>query len=127
MRNLVDYTDLFVLCTGRNRRHVAALAQALRLHAKKTLGVLATGVEGLPSARWVLLDFGAVIVHVFEEPMRGFYNLDGLWSDAPHLPVPDAPAGAELADADDDVDFDDAGDDLDDDFDGPTSEIELSS
>ena len=39
--------------------------------------------EGFESARWVLLDFGDVVVHVFDEPMRGFYDLDGLWSDAP--------------------------------------------
>jgi ribosome-associated protein len=50
--------------------------------------------EGFDSARWVLLDFGDVVVHVFDEPMRGFYDLDGLWGDAPRLemePVGEAP------------------------------------
>lgn len=107
MRDLVDYTDLFVLCTARNRRHVAALADVLRVHAKRDLNRLANGVEGLPAGRWVLLDFGSVVVHVFDEQMRGFYNLDGLWSDAPRLPVPEGttssgpdPDGDELDDVD---------------------------
>jgi ribosome-associated protein len=101
MRVLADYTDLFVLCTARNRRHVAAVAEALRLHAKKELELGALGIEGLPSARWVLLDFGTVVVHVFDEPMRGFYNLDGLWSDAPRLHVPEsAPSYGGTADED---------------------------
>jgi ribosome-associated protein len=50
--------------------------------------------EGFASARWVLLDFGDVVVHVFDEPMRGFYDLDGLWSDAPRTelkPTGEAP------------------------------------
>lgn len=50
--------------------------------------------EGFDSARWVLLDFGDIVVHVFDEPMRGFYDLDGLWGDAPRLemePVGEAP------------------------------------
>lgn len=90
MGALVDYTDVFVLCTGRNRRHVAALAEAIRLAAKKELDLQCLGTEGLPSARWVLVDFGSVVVHLFDEPLRAFYNLDGLWSDAPRLPVPEA-------------------------------------
>jgi ribosome-associated protein len=121
MRNLVDYTDFFVLCSARNRRHVAAVAEALRLEAKKAMEVGCLGVEGLPSARWVLLDFGTVIVHVFEEPMRAFYNLDGLWSDAPRLLVPDSAPSYGGGEPGDDADGPDP-----DDFDTPTSEIELS-
>jgi ribosome-associated protein len=94
MRGLCDYTDVFVLLTARNRRHVAALAEELRMHAKRELGLLPVGIEGLPAARWVLVDFGSVVVHLFDQPLRGFYNLDGLWVDAPRLPVP---AGAEAA------------------------------
>lgn len=88
MRGLVDYCDVFVLLTARNRRHVAALAEELRLHAKRELGLQPVGIEGLPAARWVLVDFGSVVVHLFDQPLRGFYNLDGLWTDAPRLPVP---------------------------------------
>lgn len=44
-------------------------------------------IEGLPAARWVLLDYGDVIVHVFTEPVRGFYDLEGLWADAPRVEI----------------------------------------
>jgi ribosome-associated protein len=51
------------------------------------------GVEGLDAQRWVLVDFGDVIVHVFDPDMRGFYDLEGIWSDAPRIPIPaDVPA-----------------------------------
>ena len=90
MHDLVDYTDVFVLCTGRNRRHVAALAEDIRIMAKKELELPCMGIEGLPAARWVLVDFGSVVVHLFDEPLRPFYNLDGLWSDAPRLQTPES-------------------------------------
>jgi ribosome-associated protein len=90
MRSLVDYTDVFLLITARNRRHVAALAEELRTHAKHQLGLRCEGIEGLTAARWVLVDLGSVVVHLFDEPLRGFYNLDGLWGDAPRLPVPES-------------------------------------
>jgi len=97
MRNLVDYTDIFVVCSATNRRQVQAIADEARRVAKQDLDLPAIGVEGYEAARWVLVDFGSVVLHVFEEPLRGFYNLDGLWRDAPRLPVPDA---AEEAEAD---------------------------
>jgi ribosome-associated protein len=112
MRNLVDYTDVFVLLTARNRRHVAAVAEEIRQHAKKQLQLPCLGVEGLTASRWVLLDFGTVVVHLFDEPLRAFYNLDGLWSDAPRLPVPES-SGDEPT-AEDEAE------------DGETGEIELS-
>ena len=89
MEQLVDYTDVFVVLTGRNRRHVAALAEELRMYAKTELGLQPVGIEGLPAARWVLVDFGSVIVHLFDQPLRAFYNLDGLWIDAPRIAVPE--------------------------------------
>jgi ribosome-associated protein len=94
LRRLVDYTDLVLLVTARNRRHVQAIADEIRRVAKKELQIHALSVEGVTAGRWVLVDFGTVVVHIFDEPMRAFYNLDGLWSDAPRLPVPNG-AGAE--------------------------------
>jgi ribosome-associated protein len=89
MRGLVDYCDVFVILTARNRRHVAAMAEELRMYAKNELGMAPVGIEGLPAARWVLVDFGSVIIHLFDQPLRGFYNLDGLWVDAPRLAPPE--------------------------------------
>ena len=97
LRGRVDYTDIFVLCTGRNPRHVNAIADELRRVAKRELSIPCAGVEGLPAARWVLVDFESVVVHIFDQPMRGFYDLDGFWGDVPRLPPPE---GAEEVTAD---------------------------
>jgi ribosome-associated protein len=87
----VDYVDFLVLMTGRSSRQVDALAQAVEeacAHQKKR----ALSVEGLPAAAWVLLDFGDVVVHIFQEESRGLYDIEGLWLDAARLPVPGASA-----------------------------------
>jgi ribosome-associated protein len=83
----VDYADFLVLMTGRSDRQVQALAQgiegALREKGKRPLSV-----EGLPHASWVLMDFGDVVVHVFQDDARSSYDLDGLWMDARRIPLP---------------------------------------
>jgi ribosome-associated protein len=87
----VDYADFLVLMTGRSGRQVDALAQAIEeACAKKKKRALS--VEGLPAAAWVLLDFGDVVVHIFQEEARGLYDIEGLWLDAARLPVPGAGA-----------------------------------
>lgn len=82
----VDYADFLVLMSGRSERQVAALAsgieEALRKQKKAPLAV-----EGMPNAVWVLLDFGDVVVHVFQEEARELYDLDSLWADAKRLPI----------------------------------------
>ena len=89
LRGLVDFADFFVLATASNPRQVRAIAESVRLTAKHDHGVNAVGTEGQAGGRWVLCDFGDIIVHVFDRDMRGFYDLDGLWRDAPRLPVPE--------------------------------------
>ncbi|HEX7667856.1 MAG TPA: ribosome silencing factor [Polyangiaceae bacterium] len=88
----VDYADFLVLMTGRSDRQVAALTQgieeALRKKNKRPISV-----EGMPHANWVLMDYGDVVVHVFQDEARGLYDLEGLWTDARRLPVP-LPDGA---------------------------------
>jgi ribosome-associated protein len=88
----VDYTDVVVLCTGTNQRQARAIAEEVNRVAKHELGVAPDGIEGLDAGWWVLVDFGSVIVHVFEQSMRGFYDLDALWTDAVRLPVPESAA-----------------------------------
>ena len=104
MRGLVDYCDIFVLCSARNRRQVQAIAEFVRQHGKRELRLKPQATEGLEAARWVLVDFGDVVLHVFDEPMRGFYNLDGLWADAPRLEAPEGGGVSTLFDDDDDDD-----------------------
>lgn len=86
----VDYADFLVLMTGRSDRQVASLAQAIE-EALRKKGKRPTSVEGLPHASWVLMDFGDVVVHVFQEESRSLYDLEGLWMDARRLPVPLTP------------------------------------
>lgn len=90
MTSLVAYTNTFLICSARNRRQVQAIANAVRKTGKEQFGLLPKGTEGLEAARWVCVDFGIAVVHIFDEPLRGFYDLDGLWRDAPRLPVPES-------------------------------------
>lgn len=82
----VDYADYLVLMTGHSDRHVAAIAGAVDETLGKD-GHPPISLEGLPAARWVLLDFVDVVVHVFEEGARTLYDLDGLWMDARRVPL----------------------------------------
>ena len=83
----VDYADFLVLMTGRSDRQVQALAQGIEA-ALRDKGRRPLSVEGLPHASWVLMDFGDVVVHVFQDDARSSYDLDGLWMDARRIPVP---------------------------------------
>lgn len=83
----VDYADFLVLMSGRSDRHVAALAAAIE-EALRKKGKRPLAVEGLPHANWVLMDFGDVVVHVFQDDARAAYDIDGLWMDARRVPVP---------------------------------------
>jgi ribosome-associated protein len=86
----VDYADFLVIMTGRSDRHAQALAQGIEETLKKQ-GVRPVAVEGLSHGLWVLMDFGDVVVHVFQDEARQLYDLDGLWLDARRLPVPAEP------------------------------------
>jgi ribosome-associated protein len=75
------FTDFFILCTGTSDKHVQALADSV-LDCLAQAGERAVSVEGMQSAEWVLLDFGNVVVHIFQEEKRRFYRLEKLWGDA---------------------------------------------
>jgi ribosome-associated protein len=77
-----SYCDWFVLCNGTNSRQIQAIANNILDVLKGELDVQPLGVEGLRQGRWILIDLGDIIVHIFDEPMRGYYDLDGLWLDA---------------------------------------------
>jgi len=81
----VSYCDYFVICNGTNRRHVRAIAESVLENLKTEHGISPISSEGFESARWVLIDFGDVVIHVFDESMRGFYDLEGLWADVPRV------------------------------------------
>jgi len=83
----VDYTDFLVLMTGTSDRNVAAIAQGVEEELGEH-GIRALALEGLPLARWVLIDFVDVVVHVFQSEWREIYDLDGLWMDASRVQLP---------------------------------------
>lgn len=87
---LSSLTDYLMIVTGRSDRQVQAIAEAIRLGLKKDHEILPLAVEGMSEGRWVLLDYGEVMIHVFQESVRHFYDLEGLWSDAPEVQVPGA-------------------------------------
>jgi ribosome-associated protein len=81
---LIAITEYFVLATGSNRRQIRAVGEEI-LARMKGHGIQRTNVDGMDSGVWVLTDFGGVVVHIFNEEAREYYDLDGLWADAPSL------------------------------------------
>ena len=99
VRGRTSFTDWFVLCNGNNSRQLKAIAEHIVRTSKKESGLQPMGVEGGGTDKWVLIDLGDVIIHVFHKDMRGHYDLDGLWIDAPRvapeaLGIEDVPAAA---------------------------------
>lgn len=91
LRDISSVTDYFLLCHGSSNRQVQAIADHL-LEMVKKRGLRPLGVEGYPEAQWVLLDLGDLIVHVFYEETRRFYDLERLWGHAPQIYPPHAKA-----------------------------------
>lgn len=82
MRDVVSYTDYFVICSGRNPRQTQTIAEELRERLKRE-GVVARGADGHQSGDWILLDFLDVVVHVFTPEARSYYRLESLWGEVP--------------------------------------------
>ncbi len=82
----VDYASYIVICSGRSVRQVEAIVSAVETELKKR-DIYPLGVEGKQASEWVLMDYNDVILHVFEDKRRGFYDLDSLWIDAERVPL----------------------------------------
>jgi ribosome-associated protein len=89
LRGLSTVTDYFLLCHGTSDRQVQAIADHL-LEEMKRRGFRAYGVEGYSEANWILLDYGDLVVHLFYEETRRFYDLERLWAHAPQIYPPKA-------------------------------------
>ena len=89
LRGISAFTDYFIICSGTSERQVRAIASHIQETLKKT-GILPLGVEGEKEGKWILLDYDDVIVHVFLEAIRTFYDLERLWSEAPRMAIPDS-------------------------------------
>jgi ribosome-associated protein len=84
VRELTSFSDIFIICSGRSNRQVSAIAEYVQVNLKKH-DIKPLSVEGKKEGHWVLLDYGHVIIHVFYEPVRAFYDLEGLWIDAKRI------------------------------------------
>ena len=84
VRELTSVADAFIICSGRSNRQVMAIAEFIQTELKKA-GIKPLSVEGKKEGHWVLLDYGHVIIHVFYESTRNFYDLEGLWVDAKRI------------------------------------------
>lgn len=81
---LTFITDCFVICSGLNKRQLQSIANDIE-EKLAALDVHKVGIEGYSDARWILLDFGDVLVHLFDKETRAFYDLELLWGDAPKI------------------------------------------
>ena len=86
VRGLTSVSDFFIICSGRSNRQVLAIADDIQVKLKKH-GIKPMSVEGKKEGHWALLDYGHVVIHVFYEPVRTFYDLEGLWIDAKRIKI----------------------------------------
>ncbi len=81
VRNISSVADFFIICSGNSSRQVAAISNHIQVDLKKH-DIKPLSVEGKREGHWVLMDYGHVVIHIFHEPVRTFYDLEGFWSDA---------------------------------------------
>lgn len=81
VRELTSVADVFIICSGQSSRQVMAIAETIRSELRNRK-IKPSNVEGISEGHWVLLDYGHIIYHIFYEPIRAFYDLEGLWTDA---------------------------------------------
>jgi ribosome-associated protein len=83
--DVLAITDAFVVTSGRNGRQVKTIAEEVEARLKADGGIRPLRVEGLGDSQWILLDYGDLVVHVFLDETRSYYDLERLWSDAPRI------------------------------------------
>ncbi|MFZ5469930.1 MAG: ribosome silencing factor, partial [Myxococcota bacterium] len=87
VRGMTSYADYFVIASGDSERQVNAMAEHVETQLKETQALRPVGVEGQQTGHWVLIDYGEVVTHLFFAEVRAFYDLEGLWTDAPREKV----------------------------------------
>lgn len=101
MREITPVFDYFVLVTGKSRRQLHAISEEIDHCLEDELDDKRMGIEGYRESRWILLDYGTVVIHIFDEEMREFYALEQLWNQAARVPLPwqdEQPTDEEAAD-----------------------------
>ena len=85
LRGMIGYADYFVICTGRTDRQTRAIHDAIHAGMKSQHALLPARTEGRGEARWILIDYLDVVVHIFTPETREYYRLEQLWGEAPPL------------------------------------------
>lgn len=93
MRGVCDFTDFFVIATGRNPRQTKAIFDDVSGTLKKERGLLPRSTAGLAEATWILADYLDVVLHLFTPETRSYYQLEDLWSDVPSVEVAEVATG----------------------------------
>lgn len=88
LRDIASFAEYFIIASGTNQRQVQAISDEITEQLKKQLDLRPVRVEGYNAAEWILLDFGDMIVHVFDKDARDFYELERLWRDAKLVQLP---------------------------------------
>jgi ribosome-associated protein len=88
MRGMTTEFDYFVLATGNSRRQLHAISEEIDRILESELGDKRMGIEGYNESRWILLDYGTVVVHMFDAETRAYYALEDLWGHAQRVPLP---------------------------------------
>jgi ribosome-associated protein len=88
MRSMTTEFDYFVLVTGNSRRQLHAISEEIDRILEGDLGDHRMGIEGYNESRWILLDYGSVVVHLFDAETREYYALEDLWGQAKRVPLP---------------------------------------
>jgi ribosome-associated protein len=86
LKGLTSITDYFVICSASNTTQMGAISEGIG-HALAGEGVRPSHIEGGADSTWLLMDYGDVVVHIFDEPARAHYSLERLWGDAPRAPL----------------------------------------
>jgi ribosome-associated protein len=88
LRQITPVFDYFVLATGTSRRQLHAISEEIDQVLERELGDRRLGIEGYSESRWILLDYGSVVVHLFDDETRAYYDLENLWASASRVELP---------------------------------------
>lgn len=80
--------DFFVVCSGTSHTQVESITEKIKYETKKSLQEKPLHTEGLDNSEWVLMDYSDVLIHIFHQEQRAFYNIEELWADAPIKEIP---------------------------------------
>jgi len=88
IRSITPVFDYFVVVSGNSRRQLHAISEEIDHCLEDELGDQRMGIEGYNESRWILLDYGTIVIHLFDQETREYYALEQLWSEAKRVPLP---------------------------------------